>query len=167
MNYIAKDVKLSDCKNYRYFLCRQWNNNNKIMTYIMLNPSTADGVKDDQTIRKCVKLAMREDCGSIYVTNLFALRSSKPDVLYTHNDPIGPDNNYWIDNIAKKSEIIVAAWGNHGSYLNRNVEVIESLKLSGITNLYCLGLNKTGAPKHPLAHDINMNTKFIKYDFYT
>lgn len=163
MTYISSYAELSECGQYRYFLKRTWNNNDKIMTYIMLNPSTADASKDDPTIHKCVKFAIREGCGSICVINLFALRSSKPEVLYTHNDPIGPENDYWIDKIAKQSEIIIAAWGNHSNLFNRNIEVVNRLKLYGITNLCCLGLNKTGTPKHPLARDVNINTKLVKF----
>jgi len=39
----------------------------------------------------------------------------------------------------------VAAWGNHGFFLNRSVEVREIVK-----GMKCLGLNKSGEPKHPL-----------------
>lgn len=162
MNYISSDAKISENEIYRYFLKRKWLDNDKVMTYIMLNPSKADALKDDPTIRKCVKLAMREECGSIYVVNLFALRSSKPAELYVNNDPVGPENNFWINKIVKQSQIIVAAWGNHGHFLNRDIEVLNILKSLGL-KLYCLGLNKNGSPKHPLARSISIDTKLIKY----
>lgn len=162
MKYIASYAEISDCGMYRYFLKRTWNDNDKIMTYIMLNPSQADALKDDPTICKCVKLANKENCGSLYVINLFALRSSQPNDLYIHNNPVGPDNDYWIDEITKKSQIIVAAWGNHGNLLNRDIEVFKRLKSFGL-NLYCLGLNKNSYPKHPLARDVSINTKLSKF----
>ena len=164
MYYIISDAKISEDNLYRYFLIRKWLDNNKIMTYIMLNPSRADGLKDDPTIHKCVKLAMREECGSIYVVNLFASRSSKPAELYINNNPVGPENDFWINKIAKQSQIIVAAWGNHGNFLNRDIEVCERLKSLGL-KLYCLGVNKNGSPKHPLARSINLNTKLIQYEY--
>ena len=63
----------------------------------------------------------------------------------------------------KKSKIIVVAWGNDGNLLNRDIEVCEKLKSLGL-NLYCLGLNKNGSPKHPLARNIDINTKLVKYE---
>ena len=163
MKYITSDAEISSCKTYRYFLQRTWDINNEMMTFIMLNPSKADALKDDPTIRKCVMLAKKENCSGIYVINLFALRSSQPKDLYIHNNPVGPDNDYWIDEITKKSKIIVVAWGNDGNLLNRDIEVCEKLKSLGL-NLYCLGLNKNGSPKHPLARNIDINTKLVKYE---
>lgn len=164
VNYIISYAEISLCNTYRYFLQRTWDINNKMMTFIMLNPSKADALKDDPTIRKCVMLAKKENCSGIYVINLFALRSSNPEELYIHNDPVGPENNFWINKIAKQSQIIVAAWGNHGHFLNRDIEVLNTLKSLGL-KLYCLGLNKNGSPKHPLARSINIDTKLIKYEY--
>ena len=165
VNYITSNAEISLCETYRYFLQRTWDNSNKIMTFIMLNPSSANHLKDDPTIRKCVMLAKKENCSGLYVINLFALRSSQPKDLYNHYNPIGSENDYWIDKIAKKSQVIVAAWGNHGNFLNRDIDVFNRLKSFGL-NLYCLGLNKNGTPKHPLARDINIKTKLINYEYY-
>ncbi|MDF5713277.1 MAG: DUF1643 domain-containing protein [Rhizonema sp. NSF051] len=37
--------------NYRYLLGREWNVNKQQVIFVMLNPSTADASKDDQTIQ--------------------------------------------------------------------------------------------------------------------
>ncbi|MFA9373312.1 MAG: DUF1643 domain-containing protein [Poseidonibacter sp.] len=77
--------------------------------------------------------------------NLFALRATDPNELYKSIDPIGIDNDRYLKLITSKSDKVICAWGNHGTFNNRNNEV---LKL--IDNKYYLKMNKTGEPAHPL-----------------
>jgi hypothetical protein len=44
---------------YRYRLTRIWEVSRQQVLFVMLNPSTADADKDDQTIRKCMARAAR------------------------------------------------------------------------------------------------------------
>jgi hypothetical protein len=74
---------------YRYLLWRTWNPKANTMVWLMLNPSTADAMNDDPTIRRCIGFAQREGCGSIQVLNLYALRATKPKHLFDHPDPEG------------------------------------------------------------------------------
>jgi hypothetical protein len=73
-----QNAVLSDCGLYRYVLTRQVGPQNRIITFIMLNPSTADAVKNDQTIRKCIGFARLWECGRLVVVNLFAFRTTDP-----------------------------------------------------------------------------------------
>ena len=41
--------------------------------------------------------------------------------------------------------IKVAAWGNHGKFLNRSEKILTSLD-----QLHCIKMNKSGEPAHPL-----------------
>src|SRR5438105_250311 len=74
----AGSAWFSPDKQYRYLLTRSWDHIPQAMTWIMLNPSTADAFRDDPTIRRCISFARREGCGSIRVVNLFALRATDP-----------------------------------------------------------------------------------------
>jgi hypothetical protein len=130
---------------YRYMLTRRWGPG-PVLTWIMLNPSTADALKDDPTIRACIKFARRDGYGGIVVVNLFALRSPHPGVLAAHTSPVGPLNNAVISAVCGREA--AAAWGAGGSLLGRDKAVAGML--AG-TDLRCLGLTKDGFPKHPLA----------------
>ena len=79
------------------------------------------------------------------MANLFAFRATEPSDMKASNYPIGSENNKWLRKLAKEAALVVAAWGNDGSYLGRSKQVLEI-----IPNLSCLKLNKSGEPAHPL-----------------
>ena len=149
--YLWADATISDCGLFRYDLVRTWAKDLPTVTFIMLNPSTADGRVDDPTIRRCVGFAKRWKCGTLRVANLFALRSTSPGALYESNDPIGPKNDEAILAAARAAtNVTIAAWGVHGVHLDRGDEVRRLLR-SWKIRLYHLGLSvTTGQPRHPL-----------------
>jgi hypothetical protein len=65
----------SPCRNYRYSLSRFWNPKLPSISFVGLNPSTADDQTDDPTVRRCVAFARRWNFGGLILTNLFATRS--------------------------------------------------------------------------------------------
>lgn len=147
---IIKDAILSNDGVYRYNLIREWDAINPSMLFVMLNPSTADAVEDDPTIRRCMGFARREDCGMIEVVNLFAYRATDPKELKKTDTPlVGVDNDEIIQLAAEESDIIVCAWGTNGTLNGRNKEVISLLQSVG-KPIMCLGKTKDGHPKHPL-----------------
>ena len=135
----------SDCRNYRYALWRVWNEQMPIAMIIGLNPSTADQTRNDPTITRCINFASSWGYGGVCVTNLFGFRATAPTELKAHHDPIGKENDAWVHEIAKGAAITVAAWGNHGKFLNRSLEILPSLD-----QLHCIKMNKSGEPAHPL-----------------
>lgn len=144
---MKKGACFSECNTYRYTLWRIWDESKPIVTFIGLNPSTADATNDDPTIGRCIQFAKSWGCGGIYMLNLFAYRSTDPKAMKMYNSPIGLKNDKTILDIAQKSKLVVACWGNHGSHLARSGQV---RKLLGEIKLSYLVLNKTGEPKHPL-----------------
>jgi hypothetical protein len=138
-------------KAYRYVLTRTWDAAAPAMTWIMLNPSTADAMKDDPTIRRCVQFARRERCGRIGVVNLFGFRATDPRSLsLPGRDPVGPANDRFLEMHTRKAALVVAAWGVGGALNGRAREVGQRLAAAGV-QLWCLGVTKDGHPKHPLA----------------
>lgn len=141
---------------YRYQLWRRWSPEQPFMTFIMLNPSTADHTADDPTIRRCIGFAKREGCGGITVVNLYAFRATKPDLLLEADDPIGPMNKHFVDEAITQADDapVVAAWGGWWRKRSRRVGGPGFVRLApesfGRRELMCLGTNADGSPKHPL-----------------
>lgn len=131
---------------YRYELCRTWDAGLPPLWWIMLNPSTADALTDDPTIRRCREFAKRELHGGIVVVNLFALRATDPAELRRHADPVGLDAERFYPGPDVR---VAAAWGAHGSLHGRDRYVASLLAERGVP-LRCLGATKSGAPLHPL-----------------
>ena len=135
----------SDCRKYRYALWRMWNEHMPIAMIIGLNPSTADQTRNDPTITRCINFSRSWGYGGVCVTNLFGFRATAPTELKAHHDPIGKENDAWVHEMAKGVAITVAAWGNHGKFLNRSLEFLPTLD-----QLHCIKMNKSGEPAHPL-----------------
>ena len=141
---------LSDCGQFRYTLTRdQLTPDSKTSAlFIMLNPSTADAVTDDPTIRRCIGFAKREGCKDLIVANLYALRSPSPSDLWTADDPVGPNNDEWLEILMQRRSKVICAWGAHAK--PDRVSAFLSMAEAANKTLWCLGTTKAGAPRHPL-----------------
>lgn len=142
---IESGAVISPCERYRYSLWRTWDPAGARVLFICLNPSTADGSTDDQTVRRCVSFAKRWGFGSLAMGNLFALRATDPRELRAATDPVGPENDAWLKRLWDESAEHVAAWGIHGSLFGRGEEVRASF-----SGFKCLGVTTAGHPRHPL-----------------
>lgn len=149
---------LSQCGAYRYTLVREWDPKLPRVLWVLLNPSTADASQDDPTLRKGIGFSKLWCFGSLCFVNLFAYRATKPKDMKSAQDPVGPENDCWILDQAHMADLAVVAWGNHGTHLGRDREV---LALLGHRKVFCLGLNSNGTPKHPLM--LPYSTKLIPY----
>lgn len=146
MSDIIYDAELSECGEYRYRLSRIWNEAKRPLTFIMLNPSTADAEVDDPTIRRCMGFAEREQAGGVIVVNLYGYRATKPLDLFQATDPIGPGNDRALKRAAREAKSIVCAWGANAP-MKRVAYVCALLDRH---QLFCLGTTALGAPRHPL-----------------
>lgn len=139
----------SDCERYRYTLRREWGGGSGGVTFVMLNPSTATEVQNDPTVERCERRARAMGYSAFQVVNIFALRATDPPDMRRAGDPIGPENDAAIVQAAAWADRIICAWGTHGAFMGRGVQVTQMLRQQG-HSLYHLGLAKGGAPKHPL-----------------
>lgn len=144
-----RGAELSECGHYRYSLWRIWDTSKPPVLFIGLNPSTADATTDDPTIRRCIRFASDWGAGGLMMGNLFAYRATAPDDMKAQSDPIGPDNNRHLLRLARRSHPVVCAWGADGDWLERWMEVAKLLGRDDI-HPWCLGLTKSGQPRHPL-----------------
>lgn len=149
---MEKKAIISKDKIYRYKLSRTWDSTKPTILFIGLNPSIANENVDDPTITRCINFAKDWGYGTLLMANLFAFRSTYPKNIYLIDDPIGKDNDHYLLECVIQSDLIVACWGNNGTYMNRE-KVITEL----VPNLYCLQKNKNGTPHHPLRPPRNIH----------
>lgn len=165
---------LSPCGVYRYALWRIWDKTLPKVTWIMLNPSTADAEHDDPTIRKCIGFSKQFGYGGFTVLNLFSRRATDPDDLVkwtrVSDDPeddaipppcpLGSDWAVYFNGLNSVREDVICAWGTwieafayryktrqSPPFCNRDKHV---LALIPNCKKYCLGITKGGFPRHPL-----------------
>jgi hypothetical protein len=143
----------SECGAYRYRLDRRWDDKLPPLAFGMLNPSTADEIRNDATIERCERRARSLGFGSLVVWNLFAYRTVSPKILKSHHNPVGPENDDFIRDIMmeikRRSGFVIVGWGSHGVYQERYKCALELSALLDV-DLYCLGLTNSGQPRHPL-----------------
>lgn len=142
---------------HRYSLTHRWADGSIVM-WIGLNPSTANSEQLDPTLRRIKSFSASWGHGAFVMTNLFAFRSTDPDVLWRRFEMqrgstlegvsiVGEDNDATLRLEAKLAHTIVACWGVHGSLGGRADQV---RRLLSAHRLHHLGLTKSGQPRHPL-----------------
>jgi hypothetical protein len=156
---MKKDAVLSKCGHYRYSLSRIWDQTKPLIGFIGLNPSTADHIKDDKTISRCISFSKAWGFGGFYMMNLFAYRATKPSVMMQSANPIGFENNNYLLELKSKVDKVAICWGDKGQHNGRSKEVLSLLNQG---DLYCITINKSGQPKHPLY--IKGDAQLIPYE---
>lgn len=159
---MTRSADIDHVNNYRYELRRLWDAEKDSMVVIGLNPSTADALQDDATIRVLIHYAHRLGMGSLVMLNLFAWRATQPEDLIKaskDHDVVGPHNSFndiWTR--IKRADalkngtgnaLVWAAWGKFGK--ERGLEFARFMGSPWCTQyLKCFAVNKDGSPHHPL-----------------
>jgi hypothetical protein len=144
----------SEDRVYRYHLWRGWGDREHRCVFVGVNPSDADERDNDQTITKCVGFAKRWAFGALDMLNPFALVSTDVTGLLRHPDPIGPENDKYLEHVLANASRIVWAWGKHPVRVRKLIrQRIESAGWFAVPR-HCevgtLGHNGDGSPRHPL-----------------
>jgi hypothetical protein len=151
---IRRSAVISECHRYRYELARAWAHGVGRIAFVGLNPSTADGSKDDATLRKCIGFATRWGFSALHMLNLFAWRDRRPRGLLDASDPVGPHNDETITRIASRCDRVVLAWGSAIPALRIQVAERASLVRSLLASIDGEVGRFAGAPpggtRHPL-----------------
>lgn len=140
---VSKSAVISEDNKYRYHLARTWDDSGKRVLFIMLNPSTADDMTDDPTIRRICGYAKEWGYGGLDVGNIYAYRSTNPKTLKTTQDPHGPENKQHLRRLIQKADIVVYAWGTN---VKQEPEWLRQM----VPVAYCIDVSKHGIPRHPL-----------------
>lgn len=163
------DVIFDRSMEYRYWLRRSlepFSNLKSACLFIMLNPSKADAYRNDNTVSRCMKFATLWGFHQLWVCNLFGLRSPYPGDIYESDDPVGDDNDFYIEMAIKQADRVVVAWGNHGGFQGRSDRVLNMIKYHSV-NAMTFGLTQSKFPMHPLARGKNWipyETELRKYE---
>ncbi len=135
---------------YRYLLWRTWAAARPRLLWVLLNPSTADGQTADPTLRRCIGFSREWGYGGLEIVNLFAFRTRQPHDLQSTPDPVGSENDRYLAEAATRATRILVAWGERGTYHQRDRTVLALLSQHAVQPLSCLGTTQNGCPCHPL-----------------
>lgn len=140
-----KGADFSPCRTWRYALWRTWDDTLPVIAFCCLNCSSADEKVDDPTVRRCITFSRDWGAGSFIMLNAYAFRSTDPRGLKSAADPVGPNNDKALEYWASRASQIVVAWGVH-------IEPHRAERVLKIFDreVFCLGVNNDGTPKHPL-----------------
>lgn len=121
------------------------------LAVIMMNPSTATEQQMDPTVAKCWRAAGRLGFRELLIGNVFAYRVTEQRRLAEIEDPVGPENDDALANIAVMADAIVLAYGTPQvrDLHARGTRVAMQLAAAG-HKLSVFALSKAGRPCHPL-----------------
>lgn len=136
-------------RRFRYALWRVWQPDGDKLLFIGLNPSTANGIKDDPTIRRLVGFAKSWGFGGLFAGNLFSLVTANPGNLWFSPSPEQPNgmNDTIIKRMRELCSKVMVGWGNEGRFAGTRPR--EVLALVG-EPVFCIKRTKAGEPIHPL-----------------
>lgn len=123
----------------------------RTLMVVGMNPSTATELVFDPTVAKLWRLAQRWGFDRLIMTNTYAYRATHQMRLLEVENPIGPDNDWYLYNGALRASLLLMAYGtpHHRSLHDRGPAVAEMLRARG-HKLHVLKLSKDGRPYHPL-----------------
>ena len=135
---------LSQCRKYQYLSIFDSGTAHNPMGVVGLNPSFIKNGKN-ATASILLDIAIREGFDSIVITNLYGYITPDPKQLKGLSDPVGDENNIWIENMKNACSKILCIWGNNADK-NRVREILPLIKKKA----YTIGFTKSGQPRHVL-----------------
>jgi len=155
-------AELSSDLRFRYLLVRRWAELGPALPVVLLNPSKADGSRDDATVRILMRYAWRWQLSGIELANLYAMRTTDPRGLRA-GDRVGVLNDFHLEHLVERAKRgrgwILAGWGDQGAELEDFGDRVLKLVLLAVKHgveLKALGFTKRGRPWHPLRKSLDL-----------
>jgi hypothetical protein len=142
-------AEFSACQQYRYQLREVWNPSLPLVMWLLMNPSVACIGYSDPTLRKAGTFARSWGYGGQLVGNVHAYRATDKDRLLEVADPVGPENDRMLLDMAAQAQAVILAYGQPPKALRQRGQDVAAL-LSGHPRLCYLRLANDGTPVHPL-----------------
>jgi predicted RNase H-like HicB family nuclease len=150
---VRGSAEFSACGNYRRLLTRRWGDHEDapFALWIGMSPSLADAACDDPTTHRECRMTRSWGEEAYVKASLMDYRATRPDDLLAPGVvPSSPENLPTILSAAETATKVVLCYGVVPKLLKGYEEtVINALRLAG-HELWCLGRNGDGSPKHPL-----------------
>lgn len=154
MANIARSAVVSPCGLYRYRLDREdFDAPGKLsFGFFGVNPSTADGKKEDQTSLKWMEFTRRNDGCRYTAGNALPWIATNVRELAQANNPYG-ENDRYLDEIIGCCDVLVPCWGDRGKLPRQLQHYLWRLRdriFASGKPVKVFGFTKSGDPKHPL-----------------
>lgn len=149
---------------YRLSISRTWDDALPRLLWAGVNPSTADADDEDNTTHRWNHFARAWGFGGWDAVNMYPFRTPRPsECKRWYRESILMDlidamerNNAAVRHLVGIAAMVVPCWGNSPWDLNWTMQFAEMLcDHSKDGNLYCLGTNGDGSPRHPMARGRN------------
>lgn len=165
---MLKSAKFNPEGTHRMYLSRIWEEKHSKILFIGLNPSTADGMEDDHTVRRLISFARDWGFGGFYLVNAYSFKATDPKDLIVHLRTTPRTqlieeykvNLKYIKLYHTICQQTVYCWGTNipeGNLANTWMDRLLRATKGG----YCFGLSKDGYPLHPLM--LPSNTQLIQF----
>ena len=159
------DAVFSPCGRYRWLLHRPiplspLDGPSRLLLFVGLNPSLADGSRDDPTLKRLRNFARDWGYHQLVVLNLFGRVTPSPGGLRHCADPVGREADRvlisWFERWSRSPAWdLWLGWGEAGSLHHRDKQVVMMLtqvlasRSQGAPPLV-IGTTRSGQPRHPL-----------------
>jgi|GEM_PF-1053515 len=145
---------ISPCGLYRYRLEREVQPEGVTFAYFGINPSTADAVENDATVKKWIGFTLRNGGRRFIVGNVFGFRSKDVSRLAAHTASTaqGPEWAQHLDQIIANADVLVPCWGRSGKiprHLRGELSAMLARLLASGKPVLHFGVTACGQPMHP------------------
>lgn len=134
-----------------------------VAALIGVNPSTADAIENDATIRKDIGFARVHGWRHIIKGNEFTYRAKDVRALATCTEPNHPDADEALRQIFADADVLVPCWGPTSKlpkHLRGRWRQVAAMMVETGKPIMCLGTALDGQPRHTLmlAYDTPLTT---------
>jgi hypothetical protein len=134
---------------YRWRLSETWTPGRAKVMFLLMNPSVADVVYADPTLRRTGNFARSWGYGGQLIGNVAGFRITNSKALTRIPHAIGLDNHRHIMAMQGEADIVVLGFGSLPPKLRSWAQALVA-ELAGIRTLYALRVGAAGDPYHPL-----------------